>query len=509
MLRLLLKFFGWLKLCWLLGTGMIRRFDRRMRDQYRPAHLALTALGVLAVIMVFILFVPPYQGLSNDGSLDSVMADVGLSPLDPEAEAPYFSYYDRLYRITPDVYAPDTTPMLLRATVRTAIWLDELLTGHDGVFDIRVLAFIYMAIYLAVLFPLLRGVLSRVRMYSEGLVLAVFSVLVFGDTTIVVRFASLYTQPWELILMILLADAVFLIPWKKDGWLPQMSILLGCYLLMSVNVYCALASMVFSMAYWLMLRRKTDVIHQAAYLGAALLLCFVSVLNTAEMLQHQTKHEKYDQMTRGVLFQADDPEKALAFFGIEPRYSVLTDTYASQSFPVADITSGVLDEGFLDRYDTGEVALYYLTHPVDLVSLFDVGAHSAFITLSDFSGNYERSAGLPPRAKSPVMAVWSTIKEQSAPRTAGLVLLLGVALIFFRRGKKADTPEGEAETMFTMLCVLLIVFAMVEMLTVLVMSGDSLLVRQSFLMSIFIDILFVLFLSEVLHKLKIINVDKE
>ena len=162
--------------------------------------------------------------------------------------------------------------MLLRATVRTAIWLDELLTGHDGVFDIRVLAFIYMAIYLAVLFPLLRGVLSRVRMYSEGLVLAVFSVLVFGDTTIVVRFASLYTQPWELILMILLTDAVFLIPWKKDGWLPQMSILLGCYLLMSVNVYCALASMVFSMAYWLILRRKTDVIHQAAYLGAALLL---------------------------------------------------------------------------------------------------------------------------------------------------------------------------------------------------------------------------------------------
>jgi hypothetical protein len=41
------------------------------------------------------------------------------------------------------------------------------------------------------------------------------------------------------------------------------------------------------------------------------------------------------------------------------------------------------------------------------------------------------------------------------------------------------------------------------------MSGDSLLVRQSFLMSVFIDILVVLFLSEVLHKLKIIDVDKE
>jgi LPXTG-motif cell wall-anchored protein len=188
---------------------------------------------------------------------------------------------------------------------------------------------------------------------------------------------------------------------------------------------------------------------------------------------------------------------------------VLTDSYAAQSFPVADLYSGVLDEGFLDQYDAGEIALYYVTHPLDLVSLFDVGAHSAFITRSDFSGNYERSVGLPPRAKTPFMSIWSTFKEQSAPKTAGLFLLLGAALIFFRRKKADDTPEGEAELTFTMLCLLLIVFAIAQMLTVVVMSGDSLLVRQSFLMSVFIDILVVLFLSEVLHKLRIIDVDKE
>lgn len=509
MLRWLMKMIGWIKQGWMFIIGLVRRFDRRMRDQYKPAYLALATLGVLAVIMSVILFIPPYLGLSNDGSLDSVMADVGLAVLNPDAANPYFSYYDRLYAIAPDAYTPDTTPQLLKVTVRFAIWLDELLTGRDGVFDIRMLAAIYMVLYLAALFPLLRGVLSRVRMYSEGLALAIVCVLVFGDTTIVVRFASLYTQAWELILMILLVDAAFLIPWRRDAWLPQMSILLSCWLLMGVNDYCSLACIVFSMAYWLMLRRQTDVIHKTAYVGAAVLLCFISVLNTSNMLDDQTVTEKYDQMTRGVLFQADNPEEALEFFGVEPRYSVLTDTYASQSFPMADLSSGVLDEGFLDQYDTGEVLLYYVTHPLDLMSLFDVGAHSAFITRSDFSGNYEHSVGLPARAKSPFMAIWSTFKEQSAPKTAGLLLLLGAALIFFRRGKKDDTTEGEAEQVFTMLCVLLIVFAIVEMLTVVVMSGDSLLVRQSFLMSVFIDVLVVLFLSEVLHKLKIIDVDKE
>lgn len=509
MLRWLMRIIGWIKQGWSFIFGLVRRFDRRMRDQYRPAHLALVVLGVLAIIMSFILFVPPDLGLSNDGSLDSVMADVGLAPVDPDAKEPYFSYYDRLYRVAPDTYPPGTTPMPLKTTVLFAIWLDELLTGHDGVFDIRVLALIYMVLYLTLLFPLVRGVLSRVRMYSEGLVMATVCVLIFGDTTIVVRFASLYTQPPELILMLALVDAAFLIPWKKEAWLPQMSILVACWLLMEVNFYCSLACIVFSMAYWLMLKRQRDFIHRMTYLAAAVVLCFVSVLNGAHMLERQTATEKYDQMTRGVLFQADDPEKALAFFGIEPRYSVLTDTYAAQSFPVADLSSGVLEEGFLDQYDAGEVTLYYMTHPLDLVSLFDVGVHSAFITRSDYSGNYERSVGLPARAKSPFMSIWSTFKEQSAPQTAGLFLLLGAALIFFRRKKKDDTPEGEAETTFTMLCMLLIVFAIVEMLTVLVMSGDSLLVRQSFLMSVFIDILVVLFLSEVLHKLKIIDVDKE
>ena len=509
MLRWLMKLIGLIKKGWLFITGLVRRFDRRMRNQYRPAHLALAALGVLAVIMTVILLLPPYLGLSNDGSLDSVMADVGLAPFDPDAEDPYFSYYDRLYLIAPDGWTPNTTPHLLEGTIRFAIWLDEVITGQDGVFDIRVLAAIYMVLYLVVLFPMFRGVLSRVRMYSEGLTLAIVSVVIFGDMTIVVRFASFYTQPWELILLILLVDAAFLIPWKKDAWLPQVSILAACWLLMELNNYYALASIVFSMAYWLLMRRKTDVIHRTAYLIAAVLLCFISVVNGTHMLETQTKVEKHDQMTRGVLFQADNPEEALEFFGIEPRYSVLTDNYAAQSFPAADIYSGVLDEGFLDQYDTGEVALYYITHPLDLVSLFDVGAHSAFITRSDFSGNYERSMGLPPRAKSPMMSIWSTFKEQSAPKTAGLFLLLGAALIFFRRGSKDDTPEGEAEKVFTMMCLLLIVFAIAQLLTVLIMSGDSLLVRQSFMMSVFIDILVVLFLSEVLHKLKIIDVDKE
>lgn len=52
-----------------LLLNAIRRFDRAMRKRYRPKHLALIAVLVIAITASITLFVPPYLGLSNDGSI--------------------------------------------------------------------------------------------------------------------------------------------------------------------------------------------------------------------------------------------------------------------------------------------------------------------------------------------------------------------------------------------------------------------------------------------------------
>ena len=66
-----------------LILNAIRRFDRAMRKRYRPKHLALMVVLVIAITASITLFVPPYLGLSNDGSFAAVLADTGLSRLDP------------------------------------------------------------------------------------------------------------------------------------------------------------------------------------------------------------------------------------------------------------------------------------------------------------------------------------------------------------------------------------------------------------------------------------------
>lgn len=454
-----------------LILNAIRRFDRAMRKRYRPKHLALMVVLVIAITASITLFVPPYLGLSNDGSFAAVLADTGLSRLDPSDTSAFFNYYERVYNVGSSALPTGTTPLVQRMLVRTAVVIDELVT-HDGLF------------------------------------IAVFAVLIFGDTAMITRFASFYTQPIELILMVALANCVLQIPDSLNRFLPQIGLAGAVILMMAVNQYCALMGVVFSVAYWMLMRHKGDALHKGLYSLLAVLLCVVSVMQTGDMVNNQTVNEKYDQMTRGVLFEATDPEKALAQFGIEARYSVLTDTYSTQSYPVVLPESGALDEGFLDQYTTSDVTLYYLRHPIQLLGLFEVGVRNAFFTRTDYSGNYEQSSGMPARAKALFLSIWSTFKERSAPQTAASLLLLVVAFLFFRRKADEKLESGrEAVSVYTMLSVLLFVAVTVELMTVVILSGDSLLLRQSFLMGCLIDLLAIMACTEGLHRLKIIETD--
>lgn len=170
--------------------------------------------------------------------------------------------------------------------------------------------------------------------------------------------------------------------------------------------------------------------------------------------------------------------------------------------------SGALDEGFLDHYTTSDVTLYYLRHPIQLLGLFEVGVRNAFFTRTDYSGNYEQSSGMPARAKALFLSIWSTFKERSAPQTAASLLLLVVAFLFFRRKADEKLESGkEAASVYTMLSVLLFAAVTVELMTVVILSGDSLLLRQSFLMGCLIDLLAIMACTEGLHRLKIIETD--
>ena len=58
--------------------------------------------------------------------------------------------------------------------------LDAVVTS-DGLFDVRFLALVYLALYLPAVYPVLKAGLERVRCFSEAVAVTALGVLIFAD----------------------------------------------------------------------------------------------------------------------------------------------------------------------------------------------------------------------------------------------------------------------------------------------------------------------------------------
>ncbi|HML49328.1 MAG TPA: hypothetical protein PKE04_21530, partial [Clostridia bacterium] len=141
------------------------------------------------LLSALMLFVPPYLGLSNDGSFDAVLQDAGLARLDPEDADAYFNYYERVYRIETRADRPQTTPRPVLGVIRAAVALDTLFT-RDRLFDLRFLALIYAILYASALYPTILFAMQRTNVFSEGVVIGVASAMIFADVSYVARLTS-------------------------------------------------------------------------------------------------------------------------------------------------------------------------------------------------------------------------------------------------------------------------------------------------------------------------------
>lgn len=498
----------WVKSVFLFLQRKRHKLDLRMKSRYSPHLMALLVCGCVFILAAIMLFVPPFLGTSNDGSFDMLLQDVGLQRLDQESQDVYYNYYERQYLIEPSPYPAMQSNPVVRVFTNAAIFLDTLIT-RDGIFDLRVLALLYLLLYLVALYPMARFLLSRVNHFSEGIFIALLTVLIFSDASVIVRFASFYVEPILLIAFLGVIGGLLMQTEQKP--MPWMLIVMsGCMLLMILtNAYCAIGGIVVTAVCIRAMTLRKDGLWRGLCVFFAMLMSVMSIVGFFQLSEQNSPRRQYHALTRGPLLQSEDPEETLASFGIAARYSVLADTYSDQNYPVVIAESGVLDVGFLDQYTISDILLYYIRHPGDMISMIDIGVKAAFVTRPSYSGNYERSAGLPEQAKTPFMSIWSTFKSQSAPRTIGFlaILIVAILVVYYRRSKPFPSAEERRQSFLFEALVALVVFSLFELATVILCSGDAELVRESYVMGVSLDLFTILFISEVLHRTNIIKVD--
>ncbi|MHB8061972.1 MAG: glycan biosynthesis hexose transferase WsfD, partial [Ruminiclostridium sp.] len=148
---------------------------------------------------------------------------------------------------------------------------------------------------------------------------------------------------------------------------------------------------------------------------------------------------------------------------------------------------------------------YYLRHPKAMLAMLDISVKSAFNFRGEYSGNYEKSAGMPKKAKSLFWSLWSSFKMNSAPRTIGFIIVLLFASIVLFWQKSMKTSEKHKHRKYISLEAMLIVFciAISQAIITFVNSGDAEMSQHLFLFSVSIDLLIYFNFAEVLHRLKI------
>ncbi|MDD3174750.1 MAG: hypothetical protein PHF63_14030, partial [Herbinix sp.] len=400
-----------------------------MTGKFTAKRIAIAAAAAVGIIMVILLFVPPYKGVADDGSLYKVMGRTGLTYIENDPEDIYNNYFIKRYLLEDNSHSHKKFGSSQDVIIRTAILLDKILT-RDQYFDIRFLAFLYCIMYLPAIYLIVKYTCMSIKYFSEAIMIATLAVIIFADISFITYFNSLYPEAVWIISILYCCGAIFRMQKVECSYLSLA--LLGVFgaLLCMTRQHCGVIGFIlagFSIGAFFLNNKLSWKIYCILTTFA---LCITAMLSIFKLETDFNLTSKYHAMTRGILFQAEDPEVALNEFGINPSYAVLAKTSAYNSYPFVKVDDEQLQEGFYDKYDYSDILIYYLKHPVSFLRMLDVAVKNMNSLRRSFCGNYEKSVGLPKMAQGLFWSGWSNFKVRFAPKTIGYLFLLIIFAYF-------------------------------------------------------------------------------
>lgn len=485
------------------------KINRQMEKKYSPEFIAYWVTGIAAVLMLIMLFLPNYTGVADDGSLSGIMRAAGVNYIGSDVDKIYNNYFVRTYsNMISEYQKGDSSVSSHIMIVKAAVWLDNVCT-RDRYFDIRFLGLLYGIMYIPALWLFMKQACCMVKRFSEGVVIGVFGVLIFADISYITYFNSFYPEAlWFICILYCIAAAL---AFQRQNRLKMdvfyfMVLVLATLVLIFSKQQCAVIGILTAVFVLKLLFVRKHWLWGVLCVLSALFLTFTSLTSMITLSNDFDQRSKYHAMTRGVLFQSDDPAKTLTEFGIDPSYEMLTDTSSYDYLPfVKAENTDVLQEGFYDHYTIADIAMYYVRHPGKMFSMLDVATKASFSIRRSYCGNYEESVGLPPMAKSLFWSGWSTFKENSAPKTIGYIIILIIGIIMlYGRSYSLRPSENRRSTVVLDTLILVLFICISQAVISIVNSGDAELTQHCFLMGCGIDVMTYFVLAEVLHKLNIL-----
>jgi hypothetical protein len=292
------------------------------------------------------------------------------------------------------------------------VWLARVLNTtliDDAVFDVRVLAALYLLCLLLGVYLIL--VSSRGWKRPWRMVLAAL-LFMFTDPAYIAYFNSFYSEPTAVVCLVLLVGcALCLITGRTASWVPLAGYFLaGAMLVVSKPMFIPFAPVL--ALHGMYLARLTAVNIRHGLSGAlACGLLFAAVWYQTQTPARLRSNAQYLAIFTVLLKQSPAPERDAQDLGLKSEWLrfIGSDPYDDHS----PAKNSVFDAEFARQVDSLTVPRFFLHHPGRFYHVVSGVARQASGTRVPFLGYYEKTTGRPPLTQPP--APWSDVRRWLMP----------------------------------------------------------------------------------------------
>jgi len=463
---------------------------------------ALFATILVAIISGILLFVPPTNGLADNGDFYNTLLSNGLYRL-PTKYSQYSDFviekFGILQYFNEHQFFAVSSQMIF---VKLAILLNKIFYSRT-VFDIRFMGFVYYVFYLGSIYLLTKSLvhpLRKVRSY----VIALLVVFIFGDSAYTLYFNSLFAEPEMLILTLYMFAAVLSITrgiYQKN-WPMVLLFFVSAILLITSqqqNASLTISLMLISLGLLFLPGFKSRRI--AIGLGTAMIfLAGVGIYNSAS--QETIDANNFQSFSHGVLLQTKDPIKSVEQGGIDGQYTLTRgENYYTSSYAAIKPNSKYVKKNLLKKNNISWVARYYATNLKQFNNLLDLAATDVTNLQPKNIGNFTKKSGRKAGEQVKYFTLYSAILGAFYPGKYAFDCLLAVgAIATYSVALYIDFKRQRSYGVVRFFLVLGLMLTLVYVpIYAIIVGGDADLARRLFMVVTSLNLTLLLFASDIIN----------
>jgi hypothetical protein len=372
------------------------------------AGLRAGFVAAAAIIVSWQLFAPPVVGLADQGDFTRMIGRFGYGAVDKSAE---YAFLARKYVPDPNarlrVYEQVSSEYIF---VGAAILLNKVVS-RDGSLDITMIGFVHMLAFLYVFYRLL-VVTGPLRAWPLIWILAL---LALTDVGYVAYWNSFYAEPASCIFfLLLLAESIEICRTPQVSNAQAVRWALWAVLFVMAKPQNAPIGILLALFVFRLRVGRIAIASSLAILAATV---FITVTSPVANMWSST----YDQVFMAILPESKTPAQDAQALGLPPdwlKYSG-TGAWTEGTNLYEAVKSGLIGKTITH----GSIARFYLQRPGRIWRHAKRVLPVAFSLRPDTCGNFERSVGFPPGAKSQTFDAWSGFHEHGLEACGKLILI--------------------------------------------------------------------------------------